>query len=368
MGGTNGEAVAEMTKRFNDSQKACVGEAVFQGSYDDALNKLKAGLQSKDIPAVVQMFDLATQVLIDLKVIAPMQDFIDKDKYDIKDYETNVLAYYSVGGKLYGMPFNTSNPILYYNKDAFKAAGLDPNKPPRTYAEVLDAAKKLTKKGADGKVSMYGYSMAIYGWFFEQLLATSGGLYLDNGNGRDSRATKAVFNSPEGVKILQWWKDGYDAGVFGNFGRATSDTQKAFDAQQTAMMIESTAGLRARLDASKGKFELGTGFVTSPDIQAFWHTASGYYPVRKAAYDVQIDKDWIAKYPQFTTAVEQLHASPNIRPTQGGLTGIMPTARQNVELAIESMLAGKGTPQQVLDKAAADTTQAIVDYNKTVPQ
>jgi len=134
-----------------------------QGSYDDSLNKLKAGLQSKDIPAVTQMFDLATQVLIDLNVLTPMQTFIDKDKFDLKDFEQNVLAYYSVDGKLYGMPYNTSNPMLYYNKDAFKAAGLDPAKPPRTYAEVLDAAKKLTKKGADGKVAMYGYSMAIYG-------------------------------------------------------------------------------------------------------------------------------------------------------------------------------------------------------------
>jgi len=409
MGGTNGDAVNEMMKRFNASQQTCVGEAVFQGSYDDELNKLKAGLQSKDIPAGVQMFDLATQVIVDLQAAAPMQDFIDKDKYDMSDYEQNVLAYYSVGGKLYGMPFNTSNPILYYNKDAFKAAGLDPEKPPRTYAEITDAAKKLTKKGADGKVSMYGYSMAIYGWFFEQLLAASGGLYLDNGNGRDARATKAVFNSPEGVKIMQWWKDGYDAGIFGNFGRTTADTQKAFDAMQTAMMIESTAGLRARLDASKGKFELGTGFlprpdeaaftksgtiiggasvyimkdrpaaeqncawqfvkfVTSPDIQAFWHTASGYYPVRKAAYNVQIDLDWTKTYPQFKTAVDQLHNSPNIRATQGGLTGVMPTARANVENAIESMLGGKATPQQALDKAATDTTQAITDYNKSVPK
>jgi len=65
------------------------------------------------------------------------------------------------------MPFNTSNPMLYYNKDAFKAPGLTRTKPPRTFAEVKDYAAKLTKKGADGKVSMYGYSMAIYGWFFE---------------------------------------------------------------------------------------------------------------------------------------------------------------------------------------------------------
>ncbi len=409
MGGTNGDAVNEMTKRFNDAQKACISEAVFQGSYDDSLNKLKAGLQSKDIPAVVQQFDLATQVLVDLKVIAPMQDFIDKDKFNLSDYEPNVMAYYSVGGKLYGMPFNTSNPMLYINADAFKAAGLDAKKPPRTFAEVLDAAKKLTKKGADGKVTQYGYSQAIYGWFFEQLLAASGGLFLDNGNGRDARTTKAVFNSPEGVKILQWWKDGYDAGVFGNFGRPTADTQKAFDAQQTAMMIESTAGLRARLNAAQGKFELATGFlprpdeaafqksgtiiggaavyimkdrptseqncawefvkfVSSPDIQAYWHTASGYYPVRKQSYDVKEDKDWVAKYPQFLTAVDQLHAAPNIRATQGGLSGIMPAARARIETAIEEVLGGKKSPQQALDDAAADVTKLITDYNKSVAQ
>lgn len=406
MGGSNGEAIGEMMKRFNASQTACIGEAVFQGSYDDSLNKLKAGLQSKDIPAVVQQFDLATQVLVDLKVVAPMQEFIDAEKFSLSDFETNVLAYYTVDGKLYGMPYNTSNPMLYYNKDHFKAAGLDPNKPPRTYAEVLDVAKKLTKKDGD-KVTQYGYSMAIYGWFFEQLLAASGGLYLDNGNGRDARATKAAFNGPEGVKILTWWKEGYDAKVFGNFGRPTADTQKAFDAQQTSMMIESTAGLRARLNAAQGKFELGTGylprpdeaafktagtiiggasvyimkdrpkaeqncawqfvkFTTSPQIQAYWHTASGYYPVTKKSYDEQIDKDWVAKYPQFLTAVDQLHISPNTRATQGGFTGVMPQARQRIELAIEEVIQGKATPKEALDKAAEDVTKAITDYNKTV--
>ncbi len=271
--GAPGEATIEIARRFNAAQTRCVVELAPQDSLDDGFNKIKIGLRSKELPALVQVSNLATQTLIDLQAVAPMQDLIDRDQFDLAAFEPNALAYYSVGGKLYGMPYNTSNPMMYYNKDAFKAAGLDPNKPPRTYAQVTEAAKKLTKKGADGKVSMYGYSMAIYGWFFEQLLAASGGLYLDNGNGRDARATKATFNSPEGVKILTWWKEGFDAGLIGNFGRATADTQKAFDAQQTAMMIESTAGLRARLNAAQGKFELGTGFLPRPDEAAF--TKSG---------------------------------------------------------------------------------------------
>ena len=135
-----------MATDFNLSQQKCYVEPTYQGSYDDSLNKLKAGLQSKDVPALVQVFDIGSRLMIDLKVATPVQDFIDKEKYDISDLEPNVLAYYSVDDKLWSMPFNTSNPILYYNKDMFKAAGLDPEKPPRTWAEVEDAAKKLTKK------------------------------------------------------------------------------------------------------------------------------------------------------------------------------------------------------------------------------
>jgi sn-glycerol 3-phosphate transport system substrate-binding protein len=408
MGGTNGEAINTMTKAFNDSQTKCIVEPSFQGSYDEELNKLKAGLQTKDVPAVVQLYDLATRLMVDLGMSAPMQDFIDKEKYSIADYEPNILAYYTVDNKLYSMPFNTSNPIIYYNKDMFKAAGLDPNKPPRTFDEVQQFAKKLTKKDASGKVTQYGVSLAIYGWFFEQLLAVQGGIYANNGNGRDARATAAAFNSAEGIKILTWWKALADDGSLGNFGRATADTQKAFDAMQTAMIIESTAGLRARLTAAQGKFELGTGLLprateadftksgtiigggslwilkdrpaaeqtcawefvkhmTSAKQQAFWHIASGYYPVHKRGYDEQSDKDWRAQYPQFQTAIDQLWMAPNIRATQGGLIGVMPTARATIEGAIEEVLAAKATPKEALDKAATSVTTAILDYNKTVP-
>jgi len=409
MGGDlGGKAIPQMIDDFNKAQTRCIAEATYQGTYDDSLNKIKAGLQSKDIPALVQLFDLATRLMVDLQVVTPVQDFIDKEKYDISDLEANVLAYYTVDGKLQSMPFNTSNPMLYYNKDAFKKAGLDPNKPPRTFDEVAQYARKLVVKDADGKVSQYGVSFAIYGWFFEQFLAVSGGQYVNNGNGRDARATAATFNSPEGVKILTWWKSMYDEGILGNFGRTTVDTRNAFTAGKTAMIVESTATLRGLLDATTGKFELGTGYLPRPDEaayqksgtiiggasvwilkdrpaaeqqcawelvkhlasakeQAFWHTQSGYYPIRKAGYDEPLDKEWRAKYPQFQTAIDQLHIAPNNRVTQGGLIGVFPQARQTIEVSIESVLAGQATPQAALDKAAADVTKAIEDYNKTVP-
>ncbi|HEX9116703.1 MAG TPA: ABC transporter substrate-binding protein [Anaerolineae bacterium] len=364
-------------------------------------------MQGKDTPAIVQLYDIGTRLMVDLKVATPVQDFIDKEKYDVSDLEPNVLAYYTVDNKLWSMPFNTSNPILYFNVDAFKAAGLDPAKPPRTWDDVAAAAAKLTKKDASGKVTQYGVSFAIYGWFVEQYLATAGGYYTDNANGRDKTATAATFNSPEGVSVLTWWKKMYDAGTMGNYGRTTSDTRNAFLAGQTAMIIESTATLRSLIDGSKGKFTLGTGFLPRPNEdaykkygtiiggasnwilntrpaaeqqcaweflkflsaapqQAYWHTSTGYYPIRKSAYNEQLDKDWVAKYPQFKTAIDQLHMTPNNRVTQGGLIGVFPVARQTVETGIEAMLAGKAQPKDIADQSAAAVTQAITDYNKAM--
>jgi sn-glycerol 3-phosphate transport system substrate-binding protein len=406
-GDIGGTAIPKLAYDFNTSQQKCYVTPTYQGSYDDSLNKLKAGLQSKAIPAVVQLFDIGTRLLVDLKVATPVQDFIDKEKYDVSDLEPNVLAYYTVDGKQWSMPFNSSNPMLYYNKDMFKQAGLDPEKPPRTWAEFEDAARKLTVKDANGKVTRPGAVFAIYGWFFEQLLAVSGGYYADNENGRAAPATKATFNSPEGVAVLDWWKKMADEGTMGNLGRKTVDTRNAFMAGQTAMIIESTATLRGMMDTAKGKFDLGTAFlprpneeaynkagtviggasvwilkdrpaeeqqcawefikfVSAPPQQAYWHTKSGYYPIRKAAYDEPLDKEWRAKYPQFQTAIDQLHAAPNNRYTQGGLIGVFPTARQTIEGAIEEVLAGKSTPQQALDKAAQSVTAAIEDYNLTM--
>ena len=207
MGGdVGGISIPKLADDFNASQAKCFVEPTYQGSYDDSLNKLRAGLQSNDIPALVQLFDIATKLMVDLKVAKPVQDFMDAENFDTSDFEPNVLAYYTIDGKQYSMPFNTSTPLLYYNKDMFKAAGLDPEKPPRTFDEVAQYAEKLTQRDDSGKVTVSGGAFAIYGWFVEQFLAVSGALYANNGNGRDDNATEAVFNGPEGVRILEWWK------------------------------------------------------------------------------------------------------------------------------------------------------------------
>src|SRR3989441_1057242 len=257
MSGINGEALNKIVTNFNNSQSNIKVEAVFQGSYDDLLTKLNTALASNAAPALVQVYDIGQRYMYDSAQVVPMQAFIDRDKFETKDFEPAVLNYYKYQDKLQSMPFNSSSAILYYNKDAFKEAGLDPEKPPVTFSEVADAAKKLTKKDSSGQVVRYGFGPSIYGWLFEQMLATSGAPYADNGNGRDNRATKVLWNSDAAKKILTWWKAGVDGGYFFNPGIDNAGATNAFNAGKTAMYIESTATLRNSINVAK--FSVGTG-------------------------------------------------------------------------------------------------------------
>jgi sn-glycerol 3-phosphate transport system substrate-binding protein len=404
MAGSNGEAVNRIVDGFNKSQSKITAEAIFQGTYDDSLAKLKTALASNSAPSLIQVYDIGLRFMVDSGEVVPMQDFVDKEKFDTSDFEQNVLAYYQLDNKLFGMPFNTSSSILYYNKDAFKAAGLDPEKPPKSFDEVNEVAKKLTKKDGNN-VTQYGFHQSIYGWLFEQYMAVSGGLFVDQGNGRDGKAAKAAFNDDRGKAILDWWKAGVDGGYFGNFGRDNDGAKAAFNSGKSAMFTESTGSLRGNLNAIGGKFEMGTGFyprpanapkdggniiggasvyimksrpeaeqqatwefvkyATSAPVQAQWQADTGYYPIRKSSYNEAVSKEWVGKFPQFTTAVEQIHSVPVNRITQGAVFGVFPQARQRIETAIEELLLGKAPSQEALNRAAEDITSAIDKYNKS---
>ena len=402
MSGINGEALNKIATNFNNSQSTIKVEAVFQGTYDDLLSKLNTALASNAAPALVQVYDIGQRYMYDSGQVVPMQAFIDRDKFDTSDFEPAVINYYRYQDKLQSMPFNASSSIFYYNKDAFKEVGLDPDKPPVTFSEITDAAKKLTKKDASGQTVRYGFGPSIYGWFFEQLLATSGALYADNGNGRDDRATKVVYNNAAGKAILDWWKAGIDGGYFYNPGIDNPGATNAFNAGKTAMYLESSAALRGNINTAK--FQVGTGIFARPDgrpkdggniiggaslyimksrpveeqqaawefvkfamtpvVQAQWQSDTGYYAIRKSAYNEAPAKEWATKYPQFLTAVNQIRESPQNRFTNGAVLGVMPQARARTQKMIESVFLGQATTQAALDAAVTDMNDQIDKYNK----
>ncbi|MFJ5923959.1 ABC transporter substrate-binding protein [Kitasatospora sp. NPDC092948] len=405
MTGKNAEALTALVNQFNTAHQGKIEvKPLFQGTYDDLIAKYKASVQQKATPAVVQVYDIGSRFMVDSQQIVPAQAFADKDGYSLDDLQENIRNYYSFGGKLQAMPFNSSMPLLYLNEDAFKEAGLDPAKPPTTLAELGEMAQKLTKKDESGKTVRYGFGAAIYGWFVEQLLAENGALYCDADNGRSGKAGKVTFDSAKGAEIVQWWADLVKGGYAANTGRQTPDAQAAFKAGTVAMHLESTGVLRGYSEAAK--FTVGTAafpktaagdqggpiiggaslwisgpghsdaqkraswefekFLTAPEQQAAWHTGTGYFPVNTKALDLPADKEWVGKYPQFQTAIDQLKATKPTAATAGCALGVMPQARKGVETAIEQTIAGTKTAQQALTDAAKELQPAIESYNSSV--
>ncbi|WP_419393857.1 ABC transporter substrate-binding protein [Cytobacillus praedii] len=396
MSGAGQEALDSIVSDFNSSQDKYTVNAEFQGSYEESLTKLRSVGGTKDAPAITQVFEVGTKFMIDSGYIEPMQSFIDKDNYDLSQLEENILNYYRVDGKLYSMPFNSSTPVMIYNKDAFKEAGLDPEKPPQTFNEVKAAAEKLTKSG-----EQYGFSMLTYGWFFEQLLATQGGLYVNEENGRAGDATEAVFNGEEGLRVFNFLNDMNKAGTFGNYGTNWDDIRAAFQTGKVAMYMDSSAGVAAAVNNSP--FEVGVAFIpyaddierqgvaiggaslwmskgiaeeeqeaawefmkylTTPEAQAKWHIGTGYFAINPAAYDEDIVKAEWEKYPQFKVTVDQLQQTKPSVATQGALISVFPESRQQIVTALENLYQG-ADPQEVLDQAAEGSNRAIEIANKT---
>ena len=402
MDGTNAEALNKLVAEFNAAHTGKIEvKSTYAGKYDDAITKYKAAIQSKSTPDVIQVYDIGTRFMIDAKQTIPMQSFIDRDKLDVSDLQPNITGYYSIDNKLNSMPFNTSMPVLYYNKTMFKAAGLDPNTPPQDLDAIRAAAEKLSKK--NGGPADYGFGAAIYGWLLEQFIATDGKEYCDQGNGRDAKATKVQFDSPESVAVVAWWQKMVKDGLAANTGRDTKAAQAAFKSGQLAVNLESTGQLGGYSKAAKeGGWELGAApyphikagteggpiiggaslwingvnhkdvnkegawqfvkFLADPKSQAQWHTETGYFPISKGALDQPADVAYRQANPLFDVAIKQLESTKLSKATQGCLLGVMPQSRKASEDGLESALNG-ADPQAAMTKAAQSIEPQIKSYN-----
>jgi sn-glycerol 3-phosphate transport system substrate-binding protein len=407
MKATNADALNTMVAAFNKKNVAKIKvNAVFQGEYDDVITKYKASVQQKKTPDLVQIYDIGTRFMVDSKQTVPAGDFAAKDGYDMSAIEPNIANYYTLDGKLRSMPLNSSLPLLYINADAFKKAGMDPNKAPQTLDEIMTAAKKLTIKNDSGQVQQYGFGAAIYGWFLEQLIAESSETYCNMENGRKGLATEVQFGGDTGTRVATWWADMVKQGLATNTGRKTDDAQAAFKSGRVAMNLESTGALKGYLAAAEGKFALATApfpkvdangsggpiiggaslwisgpghtdaqkraaweftkFASSAEQQAIWHTSTGYFPVNKGALDLPLDKAWVAKYPQFSTAVDVLHHETPSTATAGCALGTMPQSRKASEDGLEKAILGQTPPATAMGDAAKGMASVLQQYNSSV--
>ncbi|MGB6895673.1 MAG: ABC transporter substrate-binding protein [Dehalococcoidia bacterium] len=410
MTAANEETLEALADRFNSTHPWARVKLVFQGTYQDNLNKVLASLGSQDLPAVAQLEDTTVQRMVDSGAIVPMYGFIERDNYDLSDFEQRVIDYYSVQNKLYSMPFNVSNPILYYNKKAFEEVGLDPDSPPRTLQEVREYSEKLIERDAGGNVTRSGISLEISAWYFEQMLAAHDDLYVDNGNGREARATEVLLDNEAGLEIFTWWHEMVDEDLAVNVGRNPSglDALLAIGVERVAMTIGSSAALRSVVDILGGgefpNVELGTGpmpvlegseggvivggaslwilkdrpveeqeaawefvkFLVEPQSQAEWYAGSGYLPIRRSALELEPSIQVQEQYPHFAIAVEQLQATPGGPATAGAVIGPFAEVREAIMTAIERMLLRGSSPEDALRGAAEEANRALEDYARRV--
>lgn len=395
MGGVNGQAIDTLVQKFNDENEYGITvEAEYQGSYDDALNKLKSARIGNMGADLVQVYEIGTRFMIESGWIVPMQSMVNADEYDTSVLEPNLAAYYTIDDMLYSMPFNSSTPLMYYNKDMFDAAGI--TEIPDSLEAIAQIGDKLLDSGAQEVMSL-----GIYGWFFEQFIGKQGLEYANNGNGRTEAATAVAFDeNGAAANILNEWKNLYDLGYAPNVGKGGDAGLADFSAGKSAITLGSTASLKQILQDVDGKFEVGTAyfpkvkstdeggvsiggaslwaldnndpkklratwefvkFLISPESQAFWNAETGYFPVNVDAHDEDVFKENIEKYPQFETAIDQLHDSaPQYA---GALLSVFSEARAIVESEIESMLNGNETVDEAVDSMASQINDAIEEYN-----
>lgn len=396
MGGVNGQAIDELVRKFNNENTYGITvNAQYQGEYDDSLNKLKSAQIGNMGADLVQVYEIGTRFMIESGWIVPMQFMIDEDNYDMSAIEPNLSAYYTINDELYSMPFNSSTPLMYYNKDMFDAANIK---------DIPDSLEGIGKIGGqllkDGKADEV-ISMGIYGWFFEQFIGKQGLEYANNGNGRKEAATGVVFGENNAAKnILTAWKKLADAGYAPNVGRGGDAGLADFSSGKAAITLGSTASLKQILQDVDGKFEVGTAyfpkispddvggvsiggaslwaldnqdakkmratwefvkFLISAESQAYWNAETGYFPVTIDAHEEKVFLDNIAQYPQFQTAINQLHdSSPEY---VGALLSVFPEARAIVETEIENTLNGKEDVDEAVESMVSTINKSIEEYN-----
>ena len=401
---SNVDALKALTDQYNAAQKKVHVTLQFQGSYDEGSDKYLTALRGGALPNLVMLEETRVQLMVDSKSMVPASTCAKSDKYSFADYLPAVTKEFTVGDQLYPMPFNVSQPVLYYNKNDFKKAGLDPNKPPVSFEDVITDAKAIKASGA----AKYGFAWEQQPWYVEQWFAKAGETIVDHGNGRDGRAQKSTLDSATGKLVFGFVRSLFDQDLAINVGRneAGTDTLLAVGKGDAAMAIGTSAALGTIYDiqaagqfkdvevgvaplpgpaASNGGVQVGGGanwivgkdksdaekaatwdyakWLDEPAQQAYWHKHTGYIPLRRAAIDQpDVSSLWQAK-PTFRVAYDQLSAS---KAAGGPAIGAYKEFRDAVRTALESMVLNKTPGDQALTQAQKDADDAIKSYNDRV--
>jgi sn-glycerol 3-phosphate transport system substrate-binding protein len=395
--------------RFNASQDEVKVRLLFQGTVPELFAKLVNSLRSGDAPALVEVDEGDAQIMVDSGGVTPVQEFIDAEGYDLSDFDEKAVDFYSWDGELYAMPLGINIPMLFYNKIPLREVGLDPDKPPQTLDDVQAYSEKLLKVDGAGNVTRSGIALDTQGWYTYVILTEHGDLAVNNENGRDGRATEAVFNNDTARAFFHWWDEMVHSGLAFDAGRNVSgaDALMAVASGRAVMALSVSSALRSVLDvveAGVKGVEIGVGpfpgvaggsgkpgifgralWITSdrseaeqqaawklarwlaePEQQAEIFAGTGYLPVRLSAYDLEASRQVLEEYPEYQVPVDLFVGVPSTPAKLGLRIGPSAEVEQIVTEALQEMVVGGKDPDQALDAAAERATEALQDYNSRV--
>lgn len=390
MGGKLGEAVNAMTDQFNKSQTEYKVVPVFKGSYTETLTAAVAAFRAKQGPHIVQVFEVGTATMMAAKgAVYPVHQLMAdaKEAFDPKAFLGPVYGYYSTtDGKLLSMPFNSSTPVFYWNKEMFQKAGLDPATPPKTWKDVGEAAAKLVASGAKcGLTSEWQTWILLenYGAWHNLPFAT-----LQNGFG--GLGTELEFNDGPRIKLIQtladWTKDkrfvyggreGKPTGLMtsGDCGMELASSGTAsqllaslkpenvgiammpYSPEVKAEPQNSIIGgatlwvLRGRPEGEYKGVAKFLSFVSSPEVAAKWHQETGYVPITFAAAKLTEESGFYKSHPGRDIAVKQLTLNPPTENSKGLRLGNFIQIRDVEDEELEAVWTGKKDAKTALDEA-----------------
>ena len=378
---------------FHKAHPDITVKPVYTGTYQDSIVKAMTAAKAGNAPDAAVLLSTDMFTLIDNELIEPVETLAtkDADKAWLKSFYPAFMENSQAGGHTWGIPFQRSTIVQYWNKDAFKAAGLDPEKAPKTWDEMVSFGKKLTKKDASGRVTQWGVEIPSSGfpyWLF-QALTTQNGAILANQDG-----TKVAYNDPKVVEAAQFFADlsiKHEVMPKGIIDWGT--TPKDFFEGKTAVMWTTTGnltnvkanakfafGVAAMPSKVRGGSPTGGGniyifknkdkakeqaaiefsrFLTTPELAADWGIATGYVATRPDAWETPAMKKYVAEFPpalvardQLKDAVAELSTHDNQRVTK------------SLNDALQAILANGKAPKAALDQAQAEATRILATYQK----
>lgn len=391
VGGKAADTIQALTDEYVAANPDVKIEAVYAGSYQDTITKTLTAARGGTPPQLSVILSVDMFTLIEEDAIIPFDDLVktDADEAWLTSFYPAFMDNSMTGGKTYGIPFQRSTPVLYWNKEAFKEAGLDPNTPPKTWEEQIAFGKKLTKRDANGNVTQWGLRIPSSGfpyWLF-QGLTTQNDVILANDAGN-----KTNFDDPKVVEALQYLVDlSAKHGVMQPGIIEWGATPKAFFEGQTAMMWTTTGNLTNVRDNAPFDFGVGmlpankrpgapTGggnfyifkdstdeqkaasfefikWISAPEQAAKWSIATGYVAPRPDAWETPAMKAYVADFPPALVARDQLeYAVAELSTYQNQrITTILNDA-------LEAAITGQKAPAAALEQAQAEADRILADY------